>query len=44
VFKKILKSIECKFKGHMPVNAGTCPYTNKTYEVCVRCTKMKTIS
>lgn len=35
-----IESIKCKFKGHEYVPAGSCPFTGKTYNICIKCTKM----
>lgn len=33
----MIKKIICKFKGHIFIDAGTCPFTGKTYIVCKKC-------
>lgn len=37
MIKYIIISIICKFKGHTLTDAGSCPYTGKTYNICMRC-------
>jgi hypothetical protein len=37
----IMQRIVCKFKGHIPVDAGTCPFTGNTYVGCTRCNTLK---
>ena len=37
MFKNFLNGIICRFKGHVLREAGTCPYTGSTYDVCTRC-------
>lgn len=32
--------IICAVIGHKIVNAGVCPFTQKDYDVCERCTQM----
>jgi hypothetical protein len=36
----MFKQIICSIKGHRLVEAGSCPFTQKDYNVCTRCTKM----
>jgi hypothetical protein len=36
----LVEKIVCLFKGHDLSFAGTCPYTQRAYNVCLRCTKM----
>jgi len=38
--KNLIKSIICRFKEHILVAAGSCPYTGRTYQLCTRCTAM----
>jgi hypothetical protein len=38
--KNLLQSIVCRFKDHVLVSAGSCPYTGRTYQLCTRCTAM----
>jgi hypothetical protein len=33
----IIKFIICKFKNHNMINAGSCPFTGKSYMTCLRC-------
>ena len=33
----------CFFKGHKFVLAGTCPFTQRTYNVCTKCNKIDLI-
>jgi hypothetical protein len=40
VIKLIVNLMICKIKNHIFVEAGTCPYSGNTYNVCTRCTKM----
>jgi hypothetical protein len=37
MFENFLNGIICRFKGHVLREAGTCPYTGSTYDVCTRC-------
>lgn len=37
---RLIKKITCYLYGHGYVLAGSCPYTGKTYAVCVECGKM----
>ena len=39
----IIKRIVCKIKGHTIVDAGSCPFTGKTYEACTRCNLIRSI-
>lgn len=36
----MINKIICKIKKHSFVLAGSCPYTGKTYSVCLRCKKL----
>jgi hypothetical protein len=36
----MLKKIICLIKGHNLIEAGACPFTGKSYDLCKRCTKM----
>jgi hypothetical protein len=36
----MLKFIICKFKKHVLVPAGACPFTGKNYNACTRCGAM----
>jgi hypothetical protein len=36
----MLKVLMCSIIGHRLTNAGDCPFTGKSYDVCTRCTKM----
>ena len=36
----ILSFIKCALTSHEYTMAGSCPYTDKTYKVCVKCGKM----
>ena len=36
----MLKFIICKFKKHVLVTAGACPFTGKNYNACTRCGAM----
>lgn len=36
----IIERITCWFKDHDIRFAGTCPYTQASYNVCLRCNKM----
>jgi len=38
----MIKYIVCKFKKHIFVDAGSCPFTGKSYIVCTRCSRMVT--
>jgi hypothetical protein len=35
----IIEKIVCLFKGHDIRFAGTCPYTRRSYNACLRCGK-----
>jgi len=35
--------IKCRIKGHILIQAGTCPFTGSTYEYCERCGLMTPI-
>jgi hypothetical protein len=35
----LAEKLVCLFKGHDVRFAGSCPYTQKTYDVCLRCNK-----
>jgi hypothetical protein len=37
VIKKLFKIIFCKVNGHLLIEAGPCPYTRKSYNLCTRC-------
>ena len=39
----MLNKIKCRMIGHNIVKAGSCPFTGKTYEACVRCGKMREV-
>jgi hypothetical protein len=39
----IIKKIICKFKKHIFVDAGACPFTGNTYVGCTRCNKIKSV-
>jgi hypothetical protein len=40
---KIIKKITCKIKGHKLERAGSCPFTGKTYDACIRCQAFKVV-
>ena len=33
----MIKKIICIFKNHDFIDAGSCPFTGKSYQGCVRC-------
>jgi hypothetical protein len=33
----MLKFFICKIKKHLLVDAGSCPFTRKNYNACLRC-------
>ena len=33
----MINKIICRVKGHTLIEAGTCPYTGSTYNLCTRC-------
>jgi len=33
----MLKIFICKLKGHNFVDAGSCPFTGKSYSACLKC-------
>jgi hypothetical protein len=35
--KFLLNYFICKLKKHTLVDAGSCPFTGKNYQVCLRC-------
>jgi hypothetical protein len=37
VIKHIIKYITCKIKTHIMVDGGSCPFTGKSYNSCIRC-------
>jgi len=43
MFKNIFNILICQIKGHKNISAGSCPFTGKTYEACIRCSKISTI-
>jgi len=36
----MFKKLVCKIKSHTLENAGSCPFTGKSYNVCTRCLRM----
>ena len=40
MIKILFNIIKCKIISHSFVLAGTCPVTEKTYNVCTKCTKI----
>lgn len=41
--KLIIKRLICKIKKHDFKRAGSCPFTQKTYDICIRCESMKMV-
>jgi hypothetical protein len=43
MINQIFKIVVCKIKKHNLVDAGSCPFTGKSYVACLRCggTKVK---
>jgi hypothetical protein len=39
----IIQRLVCKFKGHIVVDAGACPFTGNTYAVCTSCNTFKVV-
>jgi hypothetical protein len=37
---RMIEIVVCLFKGHNIKFAGSCPYTQASYNICLRCTKM----
>jgi hypothetical protein len=38
----MIKRIICKIKGHdFSIDAGSCPFTGKSYIICQKCLRMK---
>ena len=37
MINRIFILIKCKIKKHIFVDAGSCPFTGKTYVACSRC-------
>jgi hypothetical protein len=37
MIKNIIKHFVCKIKSHNFIEAGTCPFTGKSYMACLRC-------
>jgi hypothetical protein len=33
----IFKILTCIIKKHSLVESGSCPFTGKTYDICIRC-------
>jgi len=40
MIKNFLNVIVCKFKKHILIVAGKCPFTGKSYNICTRCGAM----
>ena len=40
MIKNFFNFIICKFKKHLLVAAGACPFTGKNYNACTRCGAM----
>jgi|LakMenE18May11ns_1017448.scaffolds.fasta_scaffold9953110_6 hypothetical protein len=40
MIKQLFKIITCIFKNHEIVSAGSCPFTEKSYNACTRCGAM----
>jgi hypothetical protein len=36
----MLRLLICSIKRHSFEKAGSCPFTGKTYQACIRCNKM----
>jgi len=36
----MLKGFVCYIKGHKEQEAGYCPFTGRSYNACIRCSKM----
>jgi hypothetical protein len=41
--KLLLNYFICKFKKHILITAGACPFTGKSYNACTRCGAMTAI-
>jgi hypothetical protein len=37
VIKDIINYFICKVKTHMIIDGGSCPFTGKNYNSCIRC-------
>jgi hypothetical protein len=37
MIKQIALFFICKIKSHILVDAGSCPFTGKNYQACLRC-------
>lgn len=37
MIKQLMMFFVCKIKSHNLVEAGACPFTGKSYTVCLRC-------
>jgi hypothetical protein len=37
MIKKIILFFICKLKNHSMVDGGSCPFTGKSYNTCLRC-------
>jgi hypothetical protein len=37
VIKLFIAYIKCKIKGHLFIDGGSCPFTGKSYNSCIRC-------
>jgi hypothetical protein len=36
----MFKKIKCKITGHDLIKGGSCPFTGKIYEYCIKCNNM----
>jgi hypothetical protein len=43
MIKYLIKSIKCKINGHKLIDAGSCPFTGLTYNMCINCENMFSI-
>jgi len=40
MIKFIMKKALCRIIGHRTIEAGSCPFTGKSYLGCIRCEKV----
>lgn len=43
MIKNIFNVIRCIFKKHNMMNIGSCPFTGKEYNACIKCGKTTAI-
>lgn len=40
---RMINRLICKVKKHNFHRAGSCPFTGKTYDICIRCQTLKMV-